>query len=815
MSGIRKRIEGGFESFATLLCHYRIPAILAVLLVSAAAASGLRSVTIDTSNESFLHPDDPVLSRYEAFRAKFGRDDLVLIAVEPDRLFTPDRLQRLKSLHEALAGGVPHVANITSMINARNTRGEGDNLVVGDLLESWPETQADFDTLRELVLANPLYHNRLISPDGSITTIAIELNRFADTGGPSLEAALDLFDAPADEAAPAPELLSDEETHEVVTAIETIIAGHSADGFRLYMAGTPAVTDALKIALQNDMKRFIGLAIGMIALLLFATFRTVSAVVLPLAVVLLALLSTVGLMGHLGTTIKLPTIILPSFLLAVGVGAAVHLLSIHAQRRRAGVESQQAIVGAVGHAGLPILLTSLTTAAGLGSFAAAEVLPIAELGRYAALGILIALLYTLILVPAGLAVLPSRRTPPAASMVVSPGRLDEALARVARWGVSNALPITAASVLAALICAGLAAQLRFSHDVLAWLPEDWPVRQATRAIDRDLGGSVALEVLLDTRTENGLHDRETLVRLDAIAMDLKTTSASGPVVVGSTLTVADLLKEIHKALNENRPDHYRIPVNPRLIPQEFLLFENSGSDDLEDVVDTQFRTARFSMRVPWLDTLAYPPFIRDVESRFGKTFGRDADITVTGFMSLLSRTLDATIRSAAQSYMIAFAVITLMMIVLIGRIGTGLISMIPNLAPILLTLALMHLAGIPLNLFTMLVGSIAIGLAVDDTVHFMHHFHRYLARTGSVEEAVRMTLLTSGRAMLATSIILSAGFFIFCFATMSNLIHFGLLTGITILTALAADFLLAPALMALRYRRQTEGGHTSQEGERE
>ena len=815
MSGIRERIEGGFESFAALLCRHRIVAVLAVLLLTTATASGLRSVTIDTSNESFLHPDDPVLSRYEAFRAKFGRDDLILIAVEADGLFTPDGLQRLKSLHEALNSSVPHVANITSMINARNTRGEGDSLIVGDLLESWPKTQADFDSLRDLVLANPLYRNRLISPDGSISTIAIELNRFADTGGPSLEAALDLFDSPVDDAAPALEMLSDEETHEVVAAVEATIAGHTIEGFRLYMAGTPAVTDALKIALQDDMKRFIGLAIGIIALLLFATFRTVLAVVLPLVVVLLALLSTIGLMGHFGTTIKLPTIILPSFLLAVGIGAAVHLLSIHAQRLRAGAEPQQAIVDAVGHAGLPILLTSLTTAAGLGSFAAAEVLPIAELGRYAALGVLIALLYTLVLIPAGLAILPARRIPPVTGISESPGRLDRTLTRVARWGVSNALPVTATSALAALICAGLAVQLRFSHDVLAWLPEDWPVQQATRAIDRKLGGSVALEVLLDTGSENGLHDRETLVRLDTIAKDLETTSASGPVAVGSTLSVADLLKEIHQALNENRSDHYRIPENPKLIPQEFLLFENSGSDDLEDVVDTQFRTARFSMRVPWLDTLAYPPFIRDVQARFGNTFGGDAEITVTGFMSLLSRTLDAAIRSAAQSYLIAFAVITLMMIALIGRIGTGLISMIPNLAPIVLTLALMHLAGIPLNLFTMLVGSIAIGLAVDDTVHFMHHFHRYLARTGNVEEAVRMTLLTSGRAMLATSIILSAGFFIFCFATMSNLIHFGLLTGITILTALAADFLLAPALMALRYRRQTESGGVSQKGDRE
>ena len=249
------------------------------------------------------------------------------------------------------------------MINARSTRADGDRLIVGDLLETWPESEAELSELRDRVLANPLYRNLLISPDGKVTTLALELSRFSEFGSASLEAALDLFDEDV-QAQPAAGKLTDEETHEALVAIQDVIARHHSEDFTLRAAGTPAVTDALKIALQDDMKRFIGLAIGMIAVLLFVMFRTVAAVVLPLGVVLLALLSTVGLMGHLGTTIKLPTVILPSFLLAVGVGASVHLLAIYARNVRTGIGRQQAIIGAVGHAGFPILLTSLTTAAG-------------------------------------------------------------------------------------------------------------------------------------------------------------------------------------------------------------------------------------------------------------------------------------------------------------------------------------------------------------------------------------------------------------------------------------------------------------------
>ncbi len=808
---IRQRIETLFGSFAELVCRNRVLAILAVLLITAVAASGLRNIVIDTSTESFLYPDDPVLVRYEEFRVQFGRDDIIVIAVEPGELFSETTLLRLKALHEDLASGVPHLDSITSMINARNTRGEGDRLVVEDLLDAWPQTGDDLAALRDRVLSNPLYRNLLVSADGRVTTVVLELARTADASRISVDSALALFD----EAPPVggePEILSDEDTHQALTAAREIVADHRDENFELRIAGTPAVTDTLKIALQDDMKRSIGLAIAVIAILLLIMFRSPVAVLLPISVVVMALLSTLGIMGHVGTSLKLPTVILPSFLLAVGVGSAVHLLAIHFRNVAAGLDRHSAIVGAVSHAGLPILLTSLTTAAGIGSFWFAEVAPIGELGGYAAIGVMLALVYTLIVLPAGLALLPQLRLPGVRHSGKAGQLLDRVLAALAGWSVRNARPIAGASLVVIVVSTGLASQLRFSHDILAWLPDDWPVHRATRSIDNDLGGSVSLEVVLDTGVENGLHDRDLLISLETLGDDIKAASAGTPVSVGAVLSVADLLKEIHRALNENRLEFHRIPENPALIPQEFLLFENSGSDDLEDLVDTQFSIARFSMRVPWRDTLEYPPFIVDVENRFAAAFGADDEVTVTGIMSLLSRTLDAAIRSAARSYVIAFGVITLMMIALIGRIGTGLISMIPNLAPIALALALMQVAGIPLNLFTMLVGSIAIGLAVDDTVHFMHHFHRYLDRTGSVEESVRRTLQTSGRAMLVTSIVLSAGFFIFCLADMKNLIDFGLLTGLTILTALAADFIVAPALMALRYRHLVDMDDQSRKG---
>ncbi len=229
-----------------------------------------------------------------------------------------------------------------------------------------------------------------------------------------------------------------------------------------------------------------------------------------------------------------------------------------------------------------------------------------------------------------------------------------------------------------------------------------------------------------------------------------------------------------------------------------LLFENSGSDDLEQVVDSGFSKARLSIMVPWDDAAVYVNFVADLRKEADRVFGGEAEITVTGTLNLFTQMMFTMMRSMAKSYLIAGVVITLMMMVLIGSFRLGLLSMVINFSPILVTMGLiMGFADIPLDVFTLLIGGIALGLAVDDTIHFFHNFRRYYGASGDVREAVRETLLTSGRAMLFTTLVLVTGFWMFMLATMNNVFNFGMLTGLTLIFALLADFLLAPAIMVL------------------
>ncbi len=799
MATVKQRIEQAITDLTGKIIVWRWAFIALMVVLAVTAGSRLPQLTIDMSDEGFLHPEDPILKDYTDFRDQFGRDDLIVLTIKGDEVFSQAFLEKLKKIHSALEDTVPHLNDITSMVNARNTRGVADGLIVEDLLEKWPADDVAMAALKERVMTNPLYINRLISEDGAYTTVVLQTDVYGNAVADEdvLEGFGDddmVFGDEEDGSREAPAYLTDKQRGAIVMAVNTIAAEFQSDDFQIHIAGSPVVTQAVKKTMREDMMLFMRLAILVIAISLFLMFRRLSAVIYPLLVVLLSLVSTLALMAVFGVAIKMPTMILPSFILAVGVGASVHVLSIFFQNF-IKYEKNEALAKALGHSGLPIIMTSLTTAAGLASFSWAEIAPVADLGKFAALGVMLSLLYTLIFLPALMAITPLRRGREV-SEEEDRGKmmaLMDFFTAVSTSRYKQVLVISA--VLVVLAGIGIS-KLTFSHNTLSWLPEKMPVRTATLITDANLKGSVTLELVLDTGKENGLYDPIVLKKMEQLASELEKNQAY-VMPVGKVMSVVDIIKEIHQALHENRPEFYVVPDDAKLIPQEFLLFENSGSDDLEDVVDSRFQLARITIKMPWQDAMKYVPFISQVESRAQEIFGKDMEITSTGVMALFGRIIYAAIHSAAISYLIAFAVITLMMIFLISSVRLGILCMIPNLAPIGMTLGLMGWFGLPMDMFTMLIGSIAIGLAVDDTVHFVYNYRKYFSKYGNNKDAVYHTFHTAGRAMFTTTVVLSLGFFIFMFASMSNLFFFGLLTGIALLLALAADFLLAPALMTL------------------
>ena len=799
MKNLRNRMERGFENFASFIYRHRIKTVIIMLFLMGAVISQIPKITVDTSTEGFLHDNDPTLLEYNAFRDQFGRDEVVIIAIKSPNIFSQAFLKKLKMLHEELEENVPLIEDITSLVNARNTRGEINELIVEDLLEDWPQNQSEMTTLKDRVISNPLYENLLISEDGQFTTIVIKTQSYSDLT--QEDDVLEGFDdppaaapVPNDQTFPKKHYLTDEDNSRVVAAVKLTVDKFRTPDFPVYVAGSPVVTHFLKRTMMKDMRKFVTLAIVTVAVLLYLMFRQISGVLLPLIIVGLSLLCTVGIMAILKVPIKVPTQILPSFLLAVGVGTSVHILAIFFHRYEKNGNKEGAVAYALGHSGLAILMTNVTTASGLLSFSTSEVAPIADIGIFAGIGVMLTFATTTVLLPALLALFPIKNKQKS-------GRdqkiaiMDRFISMVSHFSTSHPIPIiTVSSTIIVLSVIG-ASMIHFSHHILGWFPKTSDIRIATEKIDHKMRGTLNLEIVIDTGKENGLYEPDLLKRIENAAIYMESLEYE-EVFVGKAWSLTTILKEINQALNENRPAYYAIPDNRDLIAQEFLLFENSGSDDLEDFVDSQFTMARFTVKGPFEDVVKYNSFLQTIHRYFANHFP-ETKITFTGMMTLLARTISNAIKSMARSYVIALVVITILMIILIGHVRIGLLSMIPNLAPILLMLGVIGATDIPMDLFTMMVGSIAIGLAVDDTIHFMHNFRRYYDQSGDPRQAVFKTLHTTGRAMLVTTIVLSLGFLIFIFASMNNLFYFGLLTAFTIVMALVADYFLAPALMVM------------------
>ncbi|MBW1895084.1 MAG: MMPL family transporter [Deltaproteobacteria bacterium] len=753
MSGIRNRIETWFENLAVIIFDNRYKTLFVMLAIVSAFASQLPKITLDTTMEGFLHKDDPSLVDYEAFKDQFGRDQMLVIALSPPDVFDMDFLAGLKKLHDELIEKVPHLEDITSLINARNTYGENDVLIVDDLLENWPQTPEDLEAIKDRALNNPIYMNLLISEDLKFTTIMIETSAFSSTEVDALEG-FDNFSevepgdtAPADTDSDPRQYLTDQENSEVINAVEAILKSHRIADTQIYVSGIPAVVHSMKIMMAKDMGTFMCIAVATIVLFLLTIFRRISGVLFPLLIVLLSIVSTIGLMAATGTALKVQTQILPSFLLAVGVSASVHILAIFFRHFNMHHNRKNAIVYAMGHSGFAVVMTSVTTAAGLLSFSTAAVARIGDLGKFAAAGVMMALIYTIILLPALLAVIsikPFGNKKGTNDQALS--KTDALLTSVGNISIRHPYRILIISAAILVFATYGISKVRFYHEYMEGLK-------------------------------------------------------SGEIFIGKAWSITAILKEINRALHNNDDEFYTIPQDKRLIAQEFLLFENSGSDDLEDVTDSRFSKARLTMKVPFIDFVVFADFLDRISSYFKEKFP-EAAIKVTGMAAIFVKVEYNAIISLAKSYVYAMIIITILMILLIGGVRIGLLSMVPNITPILITIGGMGWFNVPMDLFNMLVGSIAIELAVDDTIHFMHNFRRYFEESGNAEKAVIETLLTTGRAITVTTCVLSLGFFTFMVANMNNLICFGALTGITIILALLSDFFLAPALMIAVNRKK-------------
>ncbi len=783
---IRDAIEARLDHAGRWIVRHHRVWLVAFAIAATLPLLYLGRLELDTSSRGFLRDDDPTQQRYEAFREQFGRDALLLVDLEAPDVLHPDALATLSSLHRALESEVPHLESVTSLHNAPSmVRGEGGTLLVRPLEREFPAPSGDRDAVesfRGRVLADPLLRSFLVSEDARHAVLVIKSVAFSDARSKERQGQERIFITPEEDAA-------------IVGAVQQVLAEQVAAPYRARLVGAPVVALELQNAMRRDMVRLSLLSLLISVSLLALLFRRAAGVYIPIVVVALAAGATLGTMAWSGTPVRAPTQILPSFVLAVGVCGVLHLLVAFFRHFDSGESVEEAVGAAFRHAGLPIALTGLTTIAGLLSFRSAALAPIAEFGLFAPIGILYATGYTFLLTPALLAMAPIRQRPERREQGLS-ARL---LATLGRLATRAPRAVVAAAGVLLLVSAIGVLRIQLSHDPLAWFPKQHPLRVAAEEVDEHFQGLMSLELIVRSEDRKAFSDPELFAGVHAFEWAARGLDIDGA-QAGYVFSPVDVLERVHRVLDPDDPAP--LPTRRGTLVRNAMLWEQSAPIGFGGWTADGGRALRVSVRLPWKDAVRYPAWVEGIESAAAATVGSHAQVEVTGATVVMSRVVNAVLSSLANSYVLALLLITPMIGLVVGNWRAGSIAMLPNLAPIAVTLGLMGWLGIPLDVFTLLVGCIAIGLAVDDTIHFMHGFERVYAREGDVGVAVSRTLQSTGRALLFTSLVLSASFLSYALSTLGHIGNFGWLMATAMGLAFVSLIVLAPALLTLfRTRR--------------
>lgn len=808
---IRNKIESFFDAWSEIVVSHRWWIILITIAITFSVVPLIRHGWLDVSVESFLPKNAPAIINYDNFRREFNHTPGSVLVIETaESIFTLENLAKLKALHDHLEKSLLHTKDVISLVNVRYSRGEGDSLLVDDLYEVWPKNKAEIPAFRKLVLSNPNYVGGLVSKDGRLTNISIEPEVFTSMGA-GLETAgdpltgFDDSEFDADSQVEELDFLQPDEEKAFSESVVKATDQFYSEDFKIYNIGGPTMNYKLSKDVEETAIKTTGLGLLIIVILLAVLFRRASGVLMPLLVVFLALIMTLALWPTLGYAFNANTQIIPTFILAVGIAGAVHILSIFFRYYDRGDSKHDAIKLAMKHTSVAVLMTTVTTAAGLLSFLASDMVPTQTIGIFGAIGVVMALIYTLALMPSLLAILPIKRKMhqgrEKTNFLLS--KIDLLISSCGRFGVVHAKPVVVGTCLLSIITIAGLAQVRFDHDPVSWYPKESEFRQGFEKQDANMDGSINAQILLRFGNENSLYEPNVLRAIEeieevVIKHSYKETHAN------EVISILNVVKETHQSLNQNDPSYFRIPDDREAIAQELLLFENSGSEDIHDFSNTEFSTARLDLVAPWSNVLNYRDYLRELREKIEITLNKyqleDVEIIFTGLVAIFGDTVYAMLEGTVTSYVIAFGFVAFLMILLMGNIKHGLLAFSPNVTPILLTLGLMGWAGVPLNVFTSLLGCIVIGISVDDTIHFMHHFRRYAQETDDVTEVVKKTLDTCGRAITFTSVVLVGGFIVHVIGMLSINRQFGILLSFAIIVALFANLILAPALMTLFWK---------------
>jgi len=736
--------------------------LVAGMLVVMAACMGLGQLKANFTHTAFLEKDDQILKTFEAFERKFGNDDSIAVIVgSPSGVFDEETAALLRSM-TAEMWKVPEVIRVESLANFQWVHATGDELEVESLLpDEGPLTPAVLKERKAVALAHELLPGFLVAKDGKAALIYARVR---------------------------PGVTDRPNTRAVVEGTRALVAKFQGGDHSFHITGPVAIEYAFQESSQKDTSTLVPLMLLMTVLILAATFRSVGGVLLPMLAVLLSVMAALGCAGWFGIEVSSVTIVLPQALLAIGIADSVHVLTSFYGGRREGLGKREAAFAALSSNFTATLFTNVTTAAGFFSFFSAKLKPISGLGIAAGCGTMLAWATCYFVLGPLLVLLPSwvKQRPQS----VKQERGTKAL-RYTQFLWRHRMAVLVGSIALTVSGGVLAASNSINSDPFKYFAKDDPLRVAQDFVLEHLGGIPGYELVLYADGEGGARDPGFLRKVE----EFEKRATALP-KMSHALSVVDILRQTNRALHGGDQAFYKLPEGRDSIAQELFLYTMSLPQgmDLNDRITTKNDAVRLTLLCTISDSKTWME-TADVLRREAEALGLRAELT--GKSALYQSMNGYVVQSFVESMLWSLLSISAMLAVAFGSLRAGLMSLPTNIVPLFLGGGALTLMNTPLDMGTVLVGSVCFGIVVDDTIHLVTAFNRAIAKGKDAPGAVAVALQHAGVSCFVTTLVLVGGFAMLALGSFMPNVYFGLLTAIVLLAGLVIDLTLLPVLLMM------------------
>jgi len=766
------------------------PAAAAVVfaLITLALAWQLPRLEIDASNEGLMLERDPARQYYEQVKATFGSDELTVVLVKAD-IFTAPVLNLIQRVSEDLER-VEGVSRVDSLATVDNISATGDGIEIAPLLhDGIPADAAGLARLRAKALANPVFVKNLVSADARAAGILVFTQpRDGDKGFNSRFAA----------------------------AVDAVLARHSAPGVTTYQIGGPLLKHTFVEYVQGDQMTLVPLSIVTLFIVLMVGFRTPQGVVAPLFTGVSSALWGVGLMAFFRIPMNVVTVAVPSLVLVVGFAEAVHIISAYHACLRAGRDKMHALTEAVEEAAAPILVTTATTILGFATLIFSDITILIQFGWAATLALTANFAATLLGIPMLLRIWPQpkrirataideagltasaeasasppepwrrRKASTTGMQAAAGGTLEARITIACDYILRHRVAISA--LFAALAAASIWGwyTLKVDTDFVSYFPKSSPIRQRMHDVDQSLAGASAFFVVVETGRENGVADPATLKQIAALQQFIENIPG-----VSKTVSIVDYISQLHTTFTGTNPGPRTVPDSPDVVSQHLLLMDRGQTGRF---IDLPASSANIIVRHSLTGSWELGQALRQID-RYVAQNVRGVQVHPAGQSILTNRAADYMAVNEVTSFAWTLAIIGIIHSLLFMSVKAGLLSLIPNVAPVIYSFGLMGLLGIPLSTGTAMVATIAIGIAVDDTVHNMMTYSRQLNEHRDERTAVLHTLFIQFRPIVFVSMALACGFIVLVFSRFVPTVHLGFLSAFVMVVAMVSELVLTPILL--------------------